>query len=204
MKCKLDPDDLTVFRNKVETGQSRRDGRRRWRDNSGDHSETLWVNLANEDANWAYQALWKMVSQPAATIPFLEKHLAFEKEPDRERIDKLVNDLNSPSFDTREQATKDLDKIAELAEPTFRSYLAKEIPPELKRRLKQLQVKLENTSPNGESLRKLRDIEALEQIGTTKASVLLENISKGAPQSRVTREAKKALERMDRVKPSKE
>jgi hypothetical protein len=100
MKCKLDPDDLAEFRNKVETGQSRRDGRQRWRDDGGDHSETLWVNLANEDANWAYQALWKMVSQPAATIPFLEKHLAVEKEPDRERNDKLVNDLKSPSFDT--------------------------------------------------------------------------------------------------------
>jgi hypothetical protein len=50
MKCKLDPDDLAEFRNKVETGQSRRDGRQRWRDDGGDHSETLWVNLANEDA----------------------------------------------------------------------------------------------------------------------------------------------------------
>jgi hypothetical protein len=31
MKCKLDPDDLALFRNKVEAGQSRRDGRKRWR-----------------------------------------------------------------------------------------------------------------------------------------------------------------------------
>ncbi len=47
-----------------------------------------------------------------------------------------------------------------------------------------------------ESLRGLRALHALEQIGTTDARELLRKLAGGAPEARLTREAKASLDRV--------
>ena len=47
-------------------------------------------------------------------------------------------------------------------------------------------------------LQQLRGVEALERIGTPEARRLLRELAQGAPEGRVTREAKLALHRLDR------
>jgi hypothetical protein len=51
----------------------------------------------------------------------------------------------------------------------------------------------------GESLRRLRAVEALEQIGTPAARELLEVLAKGTPDAGLTWEAREALERLKRA-----
>jgi hypothetical protein len=56
--------------------------------------------------------------------------------------------------------------------------------------------KLANLSP--EQLRQVRSVEALEQMVTPKARQLLTELAKGAPDARLTRDAKAALQRLQR------
>jgi hypothetical protein len=71
--------------------------------------------------------------------------------------------------------------------------LAGNPPLEVRRRVEQLLGKLE-TSPR--RLQKLRAVEVLEHIATPEARELLRILAKGAPEARVTQEAKASLERL--------
>jgi hypothetical protein len=53
-------------------------------------------------------------------------------------------------------------------------------------------------APSGEWLRALRAIELLEYFATPEARASLEGLAEGAPEARLTQEAKAALERLER------
>ena len=67
---------------------------------------------------------------------------------------------------------------------------------ELRRQATRLLEKM--TSLSNEHLRHIRAVEALEYMATPEARKLLEDVAKGAPEARLTREAKAALDRLDR------
>ena len=83
------------------------------------------------------------------------------------------------------------------AEPALRKALDGQPSPEVRRRVRQLLNKLAAV-PSGERLRALRALEALEQIGTPPAREALEALARGAPEARLTQEAKASLERVAR------
>ncbi len=64
---------------------------------------------------------------------------------------------------------------------------------ELRRRAEQL---LEQMAASAESVRILRALEVLEQIGSLEAKSLLKVLAQGTPEARLTREAKASLERL--------
>ena len=70
--------------------------------------------------------------------------------------------------------------------------------PEAARRLDALLTQAANVEPSPALLRGLRAIAVLEQIGTPEAKQLLLNLAAGAPEARLTREAKAALGRLVR------
>jgi type IV secretory pathway VirB4 component len=70
--------------------------------------------------------------------------------------------------------------------------------PELRRRLETLLSKLQGPITSTETLRSLRAIEVLEHIATPEARELLQKLARGAPEARLTREAKTAVERLGR------
>jgi hypothetical protein len=67
---------------------------------------------------------------------------------------------------------------------------------ELRRQATRLLEKM--TSLSNERLRHVRAVEALEYMGTPEARKLLETVAKGAPEARLTHEAKASLERLSR------
>src|SRR5437763_1530012 len=67
---------------------------------------------------------------------------------------------------------------------------------EVRRRVEELLARLEGATPSAEGVRTLRAVEALEHIGTREARQVLETLAKGAPETRLTREVKAALERL--------
>jgi hypothetical protein len=104
-------------------------------------------------------------------------------------------DLGSDQFKVREQATKELEKLSEVAAPALHKALAGDVSLEIKRRLEALSEELANWP--AETLRAVRAVEVLEHVGTPAARAVLEGLAlDGAPEARLTREAEGALRRM--------
>jgi hypothetical protein len=162
-----------------------------------DKLKILWDDLANEDARKADSARRALASVPNV-VAFLEKQL----KPDTlviaaGEIDRLISDLDSPKFATREQATKELERLERAAETPLREALNKpQITLELRRRMERLLEKLEAPLTDPQHLRGHRAVHILEELATTEARGLLERLAKGTPGVSLTREAKTALERL--------
>ncbi len=107
-------------------------------------------------------------------------------------------DLDSDRFETREQATGELEKLAELAEPELRRALRDNPPLERRQRIERLlqEVAGQRENPSPARLRIIRALEALELMDTPTARHALEEYAKGAPVADLTKDAKAALERL--------
>jgi hypothetical protein len=111
-----------------------------------------------------------------------------------------VADLDNERFETRSQATEQLEKLRELAEPILRDALRGKPPLERRRRIERLLEKVATAreTPPPDRLRMLRALEALERIGTPEARHLLQQLAQGAPEAWLTQEAKASQCRLAR------
>ena len=161
--------------------------------------ERLWTDLALEDAARAYAAISSLTARPESAVPLLRERLRrADLEP--RRISQLIADLDSNRFTVREQATRDLTVLGELAEPALRKALESGPTLEARRRIESLLQKIDDRVMPPDHLRQLRAIEILEHIGSAEASGVLEELARGAPGFGLTREAKLSLERLARWK----
>jgi endonuclease YncB( thermonuclease family) len=158
--------------------------------------EALWTDLAGADAGQAHRARWVLAAAPEQTVPWLQERLRPIAAPNPEQIARLLADLDSETFQTREKATRDLAALGESAGPAMRKALAGETAAEVRRRLEPLLAALERPEDSPERLRVLRAIEALEDTGTPEARRILERVAGGMPEARVTAEAKQSLNRL--------
>jgi WD40 repeat protein len=160
----------------------------------------LWSDLNHEDGKRAFRAMARLSTAPAEAVALLQKHLAPDtsKLPDDQEIERMIADLDSEVFATREKATRALQQAGK----AMLSYLTKalETKPglEQRRRLEQLVKTLSVAGPSPELIRPLRTVELLERLGTPKARKLLESLAGGHPDSPLTVEAKTARQRLAR------
>jgi HEAT repeat protein len=140
-----------------------------------------------------------MLGSPENTIGMLKERLKPDAEPGRQRIDRLVADLKSEDYDTREEAQKALQALGEQAEPALRRALADKPDLEQRRRAERLLRRLERPL-TADELRDRRAIFALEQMGTPEARALLTTLARGGEWGRKTLAASGALERLKRQK----
>jgi WD40 repeat protein len=155
-----------------------------------------WTDLANRDVARAYDATCALVADPAQTVRFLEECLRPAALADADKIAKLIADLDSDQFALRQKASDELEKVSDSATPLLRKALEADPSPEARKRLKNLLAKATAYTPIGESLRSIRAIEVLEMIATPEARQLVQKLAAGAPETRLTREAKAALDRL--------
>jgi RNA polymerase sigma factor (sigma-70 family) len=160
--------------------------------------DRLWAELGGEDVRRAYRASWTLAEAPAAAVLFLRKQLRPVVLPNAERLRRLVADLDSDDFATREDATKELAKLGASAAPTLRAALKDNPSAEVRRRAAALLKKL-RAAPSPEALRTSRALAALERMGTAEARQLLEALAKGAPGAALTDEARAALKRLGKA-----
>jgi hypothetical protein len=156
--------------------------------------ERLWDNLGG-DAAKAHAAVWQFVAVPAQAVSLLEARLQPASRIDPQHIQEWIVALNSDRFAVREQAVVQLEKLGEQAAPALRKELAAQPALDLRRRIELVLEKLEHGAPGSDELRRLRAITVLEQIGDRSARQLLEKLSRGAPEARLTQEAKASLQR---------
>jgi RNA polymerase sigma factor (sigma-70 family) len=162
--------------------------------------ETGWEDLAKDDSARAYYVIRNMSAAPREPIAFFRQHIKPVPTVDEKRLTRLIADLDAEEFAVRQNATQELERLAEGAVEACRKALKGNPSAESRRRLERLlsnQVR-EQGRPSPDRLRLLRALEILERARTSEARQFLEQLSKGAPGARLTREAKAALERLDR------
>jgi hypothetical protein len=154
-------------------------------------SAALWEQLAKREAAPAYQAMRRLAADPKASVDFFARRLAPAPPVDRARIKRLIASLDDADFANREQATRALLSLGDLALPSLRDALKRKPLLEATRRLERLIEQIEVVMP--ESLRAIRAVETLERIGTSAAHDLLRRLAHGAAEARLTSEARNAL-----------
>jgi hypothetical protein len=158
---------------------------------------SLWDDLAGDGGGKVYAAQRTLRSDPTRSVPFLQERLKPRDEgPDDKKIKRLIADLDSDDFDTRERATKELEKIGKDAESALRGALAGSPPPEVQARAARLLKAIGEGALTAEQKRDVRAVRLLEQAGTPEARKLLEALTKESPGWWATQEAKAALQRM--------
>jgi hypothetical protein len=163
---------------------------------ANDELQKMWSTLGSNDVGRALNHIARMADAPKESVGFLQERAQPVPHVAENHVARLIADLDSGKFAVRQKAAKELELLAEAAEPFLRKALADKPSLELQTRLNDLLKPLETLVPPPERLRMLRAIQVLEDIGTSEAQRLLENMSGGEPAAQVTQEAKAALQRL--------
>jgi WD40 repeat protein len=156
----------------------------------------LWADLAGPDAPRGYRAVRTLSAAPDQAVPFLRERL--RPVPDEPHA-RLIADLGSGKFAVREAAVKELARLGFRAEAELRRALREKSPLEVRRRAESLLALLDKQPLPPEQLRQTRAVQVLEQTGTAAARQVLATLAEqGAPDARLTRDAKASLERLAR------
>lgn len=159
--------------------------------------DRLWADLASADAPRAFRAI-QSLSTSRLAVPLLAKRLQPMEASDAQRVARLLAGLENEDFAAREQATRDLMQMGELAQTALGKALVGNPSLEARRRIERLLEKLKGTVSSPERLRQLRSVEVLEHIGTLEAKQVLARCAQGTPESWLTQEAKASLKRLAR------
>jgi WD40 repeat protein len=159
----------------------------------------LWLALGARDAGAAYRAVGALASVPA--VGFLKEQLRPVRDTDAGRTGQLIAELDDKQFAVRERAARELAGRGESARPALRRALAGRLSPEARRRAEALLKDLDGQPVRSAAvLQGIRAVAVLEQIGTPEAMALLRELAQGLGEARLTREARGALDRLERVR----
>jgi WD40 repeat protein len=157
--------------------------------------DSRWADLGGADAAGAYRAIWAVAATSDRGVAYLRARLPPFPPQTGDEIRRLIADLDSDKYSVREAATRRLRDLGRLAEPFVREARVRKSSLEVQRRLDKLAEAVRGPlSP--EVLRGVRAVQALERIGTPAARQVLEALAAGAPEARLTREARAAVERL--------
>jgi hypothetical protein len=162
----------------------------------------LWDDLRGSDAGMAFLSMQKLLVAPRQTLALLKGELRPVPKLERDRVPRLLADLDADDFGTRERATGELQKLGDAVEVALRRTLEKGASAEVGRRVEKLLREIEaERGPNvpPERLRQLRSLELLEHLGTPESRAWLAELAGGEPEAPLTRQARAALRRLERV-----
>jgi hypothetical protein len=155
--------------------------------------DSLWFDLASDDAAKAYKAASLLSVRGDRAAEFLKAKLTPVPAVDADRMAQLVNDLDSGRFATREAATKALAELGDLARPPLEAGRGKKLSAEGQTRIDDLLTRLQKPL-TGEAARPGRAVQALQWAGGDAARTVLRAWAAGAAGVRLTEEAKRALQ----------
>src|SRR5207245_2103610 len=140
--------------------------------------------------------IWAFTADSKQAVPFIAERLRELPPVDRQRIPKLVTDLDNPNFKVREAAEKSLEALGKLAVPSLREAVARNLPLEAHRRIEKLLAKREAVNLASTELQVLRAIEVLEHVGGPEARQALTDFAGRAPEHYFEHEALAAAQRL--------
>jgi hypothetical protein len=146
----------------------------------------------------AYRAIGALAANPDEAVALLNGRLHPLSEAEARPVRRLLADLGSEDFATREKGTRELHKLHAEWLPLFHAALVKRPPLEVHRRIDRLLADPRKTRWSSDMLRRLRAVQVLEEAGTPEARRLLRRLAKGVPEARLTQDAQDALRRRAR------
>jgi RNA polymerase sigma factor (sigma-70 family) len=156
-----------------------------------------WESLADEDAKTGFEAQGRFLAEPAKAVDWVAARVPPASLPDPARVKALLADFDKDEFATRERATAELREHGTVVAAALREAVAKSSSAEARRRAQGLLREVESGVIPPRELRALRAVEALEWIATPEARARLLELTKGAPDARLTREAAAACKRLE-------
>jgi WD40 repeat protein len=159
-----------------------------------------WKDLQNENPPIALKAVSRMVQSSTKSMAYLKTHLKPIESLSDEKVNQLICKLDHANFAVRKKAFQELDENSEFVEERLQKELKATPSFEVQNAITRLleNLKKSRSYPNGNALRQIRAVQALEYIGTEEAKSYLGSLSKGAPKAMLTQEAQEAFERMER------
>jgi hypothetical protein len=155
-----------------------------------------WEGLRAEAAE-AHRRMAALTASPTQAVRLLRDRLQPIAAVAPDHLARLLQKLDSNQFGEREEATRELKKIGDAAEPALRQALQGNLPLETRRRVEIILGELGGADgASGERLRFLRAIEVLERIANSEARDLLRQLAGGASGAWLTEEARGALRRL--------
>jgi WD40 repeat protein len=158
--------------------------------------DATWSDLAGEDAARAWRAIGALAASGDKAVSFLRGRLQPVSAKEHEALLRWVAGLDSDDFDGRELATRELAKRRWEAEPVLLNALVANPSAEARARIERLLSGAPMGQWPSEAMRKHRAVFALERIATPAARGLLEQLAEGAPDARLTQEAKASSGRL--------
>jgi WD40 repeat protein len=160
----------------------------------------VWAELGSTDATKAFQARCRLAAAPDLALPIIKERLKPAPRLDLDKVQAYIRDLNSTRFEVREKAQNALEALDAAAEKSLRSALTADQSAEARRRIESILTKLGQADRQPDLLQSLRAVAVLEDIGNTDAQWLLERLTKGEPEARLTQAAQQSLQRLQRTR----
>jgi hypothetical protein len=157
----------------------------------------LWKDLAAEDAKRSYRAMCELALAPRQAAALLGERLR-PAAPPPAALAQWLSDLDDEDFAVRRKAAESIARLGDLAEPTLRRALRNRPTLEVRRRVEGLLDRIAAEALSPEQLRQARAVETLEYLSTPEAQKILARLAEGAPEARLTHEAKGAWHRLQR------
>ena len=160
----------------------------------------LWDDLKSDDTPTAYNAVLPLLGAPDEAAALRKERVAPASKPDADKVKVLLAQLDANDFDSREAASRELFQLGEAVEPNLRAALDGDPSAEAKGRCERLLDAIQKGTLDADGLRRLRAVGVLERLGSGDARGVLKALADGAP-GRISREAKLALDRLDKRAP---
>jgi WD domain, G-beta repeat len=155
----------------------------------------LWDDLAADPVT-AYRAQWALLEDPKEAAALLrDRQSPAPAGADDERIRRLVAELDSDRYQTRERATKALRDLGPRAVRHLRASQP-DSSPEAAGRISQLLAETTRPPPTPTELRQMRAVQVLELAGTPEAKAVLAEWTRGQSGALRTDQAAEALKRL--------
>jgi WD40 repeat protein len=153
--------------------------------------------LGDPDAAAAQRGMNYFYQHPVEAVKLLGEKVTAGAGMSAERVEKLLADLDSDAFPTREAAAKELEAAGPSAAAALRRAAEKSVSAEVRKTAAEILAKVEGVPTRPNDLRAIRAVEVLESIGTHAAKQVLARWAAGPAGTWLTAEAAAALERLD-------
>jgi WD40 repeat protein len=159
--------------------------------------EGLWSALGKEDPQQFFPAMAEFALVKDRAIPLFRDRLITVTPDRRKEVIRLIADLDSNEFRTRETASRELEGRGLEVATELHQELAGNRSAETQRRLKELLESCEYGNLSPSVLRQERALTILEWIGSPDAREVLRILGQGDPKAQLTILAGAALRRVN-------